>query len=78
MTPYSLQDAQTHLKDLIEAALQGETVWITDEQGTIVQLMRVLTGSAIIPRKAGSAKGLVVMSDDFDEPIDDFNEYMNP
>jgi hypothetical protein len=28
------------------------------------------------PRKAGSAKGMVKMSDDFDAPLDDFAEYM--
>jgi antitoxin (DNA-binding transcriptional repressor) of toxin-antitoxin stability system len=76
MTPYSLQDAQTHLKDLIQAALQGETVWITDEQGTIVQLSPVLSTPSPSPRKAGSAEGLIFMSDDFDEPLDDFSEYM--
>lgn len=27
-------------------------------------------------RKAGLAKGLINMSDDFDEPLDDFKEYM--
>lgn len=27
-------------------------------------------------RKAGSAKGMFVMSDDFDEPLEDFAEYM--
>lgn len=26
-------------------------------------------------RKARSAKGLIEMSDDFDEPLDDFTEY---
>jgi antitoxin (DNA-binding transcriptional repressor) of toxin-antitoxin stability system len=66
MSPYSLQDAQTHLKDLIQAALQGKTVWIADEQGMIVQLTPVLPGSMISPRKAGSAAGLVTMSHDFD------------
>ncbi len=29
-----------------------------------------------ITRKAGSAKGMFVMSPDFDEPLDDFKEYM--
>ncbi|WP_414619899.1 DUF2281 domain-containing protein [Calothrix sp. CCY 0018] len=28
------------------------------------------------PAKAGSAKGLVWMSDDFDEPLEEFKEYM--
>lgn len=27
-------------------------------------------------RKAGSAKGMFVMADDFDEPLEDFAEYM--
>ncbi len=29
-----------------------------------------------LKRKAGLAKGLIKMSDDFDEPLDDFKEYM--
>lgn len=28
------------------------------------------------PRKAGLAKGLIRMKKDFDEPLDDFKEYM--
>ncbi|WPP51446.1 type II toxin-antitoxin system VapB family antitoxin [Catalinimonas niigatensis] len=28
------------------------------------------------PRKAGLAKGLIQMREDFDEPLDDFKEYM--
>ena len=28
------------------------------------------------PRKFGSAKGFFVMRDDFDEPLQDFKEYM--
>jgi hypothetical protein len=27
-------------------------------------------------RQAGSAKGLIVMREDFDAPLDDFSEYM--
>ena len=29
-----------------------------------------------VPRKAGLAKGLIRMKEDFDEPLDDFKEYM--
>lgn len=28
------------------------------------------------PRKAGFLKGMIQMSDDFDEPLEDFKEYM--
>lgn len=27
-------------------------------------------------RQSGSARGMISMSDDFDEPLDDFSEYM--
>ena len=27
-------------------------------------------------RRAGSAKGMIRMADDFDEPLEDFDEYM--
>ncbi len=29
-----------------------------------------------IQRKAGSAKGLIHISEDFDQPLDDFKDYM--
>jgi Protein of unknown function (DUF2281) len=29
-----------------------------------------------ITPKAGTAKGLVIIADDFDEPLDDFKDYM--
>jgi hypothetical protein len=32
--------------------------------------------SGKIVRQPGLAKGLIVMSDDFDEPLDDFKDYM--
>lgn len=41
---------------------------------------RYRVSSSTIPtssvRKAGLHKGEIVMSDDFDEPLDDFKEYM--
>ena len=30
----------------------------------------------IVVRKSGLAKGLIKMTDDFDEPLDDFKDYM--
>lgn len=35
-----------------------------------------VTKTATIYRKAGSAEGLIQMSDDFDEPLDEFKDYM--
>jgi len=62
------------LLDLIEAALKGEDVFIRRDKESIVQLVPVTE----IKRqpKFGSAKGMIIMSDDFDDPLEDFEPYM--
>ena len=60
--------------NLIDAAMRGEPVFIERDDKTLVQLIPLKQGSR--PRKAGSAKGLLVMSPDFDAPLDDFSAYM--
>ena len=67
-------EAKRRLRDLIDAALRGETVLITQEDKKVVQLVPV-TAAKPHPQ-FGSAKGLIEMADDFDEPVDDFAEYM--
>ncbi len=71
--PVSAEDAQIHLPELIEAALHGETVLIASD-GAVVRLVPVVRPNR--QRKAGSARGQISMSDDFDAPLEDFAEYM--
>lgn len=72
MQRYSIDEAITHLPQLIEEARQGETILILDEGGKAVQLVPVT--SAQRRRQAGSARGQVTMSEDFDAPLTDFDE----
>jgi len=44
------------------------------EGQTEVQLVPVVPKNQ--PRKAGSAKGMVTIADDFDDPLPDFEDYM--
>lgn len=74
MDKYSLHDAQTHLDELIKDAQQGKTIYILDENDQAVKLVPVNLSAK--PRKAGSARGQIKMSSDFDTPISDFDEYM--
>jgi antitoxin (DNA-binding transcriptional repressor) of toxin-antitoxin stability system len=74
MERYSLQDAQDHLQKLIEDAQQGKTIVIQGEHNQAVQLVPVIESGK--KRKAGSARGLVKMANDFDAPLTDFDEYM--
>ena len=74
MQTVTLDEAKTQLVDLIEAAAAGEEVFIKKNEDLSVQLVP----RAVKRRKRqfGSAKGLISMAPDFDEPLEDFKEYM--
>lgn len=74
MTRVTIEEAQNRLADLILAAAGGEEVVISGNGQPAVKLVPVPTEK---PRpRFGSAKGLIVMADDFDAPLEDFKEYM--
>lgn len=74
MQQVTVSEAQINLVDLIDAAVSGEEIIITREGGPSVQLVpRILTTRK---RQFGSAKGLIFLSADFDEPLDELKEYM--
>ncbi len=74
MRQVTRDEAQAQLAELLDAALGGEEVYIGGEG---VALVRLLPVSASLPRRrAGTAKGLIHMSDDFDDPLPEFEEYM--
>jgi len=71
----NIHEAKTQLSKLIQAALNGKQVIIAKGNKPVVRL-EVLP-EAQGNRQIGNAKGLVLsMADDFDEPLDDFREYM--
>jgi antitoxin (DNA-binding transcriptional repressor) of toxin-antitoxin stability system len=74
MQQIDLNEAKKHLTALIEAALGGEEVVITQDDQPVLKLVRIPAPKT--RRKAGSAKGLITMSDDFDAPLEEFEEYM--
>ncbi len=74
MPTVTLDEAKTHLMDLIEAAAAGEEVFITKDEDLAVHLVPRLVKRH--KRQFGSAKGLIAMAPDFDEPLADFKEYL--
>lgn len=76
MIQITLDDATKRLPDLVDAAVRGEEVLITVEDTQGKRLVRLVPIVAERPRpRFGSAKGLFTMSEDFDDPIPDFDEY---
>ena len=74
MYQVKLAEAQVRLSRLIDAAIKGEVVFILKDEQQVVQLVPV--EPPVRRPQFGSAKGLIVMSDDFDAPLEDFKEYM--
>ncbi len=75
MHKIQLQDAEVQLAKLIDEAAAGEEVLITRDDGYVFKIVPVFQTSPY--PKFGSAKGEVEMSEDFDEPLKDFQEYMS-
>lgn len=73
MHQVNLKEAATQLAELIEEAAGGEEVIIIRSDGTSFKIVPI--GAVGVTPKFGSAKGLVRMSDDFDEPLEGFEEY---
>ena len=73
MHQVSIEEAKTTLPDLLEAAVGGDEVLIAKDDQHIVKLVPV-AGTKPAPQ-FGSAQGLITMAEDFDAPLEDFDEY---
>ncbi len=61
------------LPDLIESVINGEEVVFTRDNQPVAKLVAVKREK---PRpQFGSAKGLFTMTEDFDAPLEDFEDY---
>lgn len=69
-----LNHARTQLPELVRQAARGEDVILTEGGEPVAKIIPVTR--ALTPREFGSARGLIHMSDDFDEPLEEFKDYM--
>jgi antitoxin (DNA-binding transcriptional repressor) of toxin-antitoxin stability system len=71
----NIHEAKTHLSRLIQEALAVKTVIIARDNHRLVRLEGLPEAKS--PRMIGGAKDLVLhLADDFDTPLEDFQEYM--
>ena len=71
MTTLDIGQAKSNLSKLLDLAIKGEEIVITQDDKPVAKISPIKR-----PLKRGSAKGKVWMSDDFDENLEDFAEYM--
>lgn len=67
------QTKTLQLPDLIESVIGGEEVVFTQNNLPVAKLVAVEQQKA--RPQFGSGKGLFTMAEDFDEPLEDFEEY---
>jgi len=70
MHQVSITEAEQKFAQIVQAVLSGQEVIITENNEPIIKIISLKMNSS--KPKFGSAKGLIEMADDFDEPINTF------
>lgn len=73
MKTVTIHEAKTHLSRLLREVQAGEEVVIARRTTPLARLVPLL--AARQERRFGTARGLISIADDFDEPLADFDEY---
>jgi len=74
MLQLTLNEAQNQLPEILKAAAEGQQVIIQNHDGKNFQIISLPFSSQ--HSHYGSAKGIVKMLDNFDDPIENFEDYM--
>ena len=74
MTRVDFLQAGKRFEELMELAALGEEVIIDKDRRPFVKLMPLVVKPK--QRHFGSARDLIVIADNFDDPLPDFAEYM--
>ena len=73
MRTIALNEASARLAELTNEAAGGEEVVITRDDGAKFKIVPIVV--SVPAPKFGSAKGLIVIRDEFDHPVDEFQAY---
>lgn len=74
MMQLTVDEAKNQLSELLKAASKGEQVIIQNHEGQDFQIISL--APTVKHPHYGSAKGIVKMLDNFDDSIEEFEEYM--
>ncbi|OUL37575.1 DUF2281 domain-containing protein [Nostoc sp. T09] len=75
MKTIDINQALTEISELIEKAVDGEEIIITKNNQPLVKLVS-LQPLPKRPALFGSDQDLISITDDFDDPLEDFKDYM--
>lgn len=74
MENIDINQAQERFHELIDMTAGGNEIIITKSGRPIAKITAIASSKG--QRRFGTAKGLIKMADDFDEPLEDFKDYI--
>jgi prevent-host-death family protein len=69
----NIHEAKTNFSKLVKRVIEGEEITIAHDHVPVAKLVKIMHSDQ--KRKLGSAKSKIRISNDFDQPLDDFKEY---
>jgi prevent-host-death family protein len=76
MPAVTIEEAQNRLIELIHRLVPREEVVITENDEPVARLVPTAPAPAKNPRQFGTLRGSVLSMENFDDPVEDFEEYM--
>ena len=76
MTTITLEEAQASLSSLIHRLVPGDEIAIVENNRTVAKLIVTAPEPSTKPRQFGTLRGTVLSMEHFDDPLEDFAEYM--
>jgi prevent-host-death family protein len=74
MFQVNIHQAKTNLSKLIKKVVNGEEVVIAKGNIPLVKMVGLVSQKS--NRKVGSAQGIISISSAFDEPLEDFKDFL--
>ena len=74
MRQVNIHEAKTHFSKLLKEVINGNEIIIAKGNKPIAKLISIAENTP--KRRLGTAKGLFTIGPDFDEPLDEFEEYI--
>lgn len=76
MTRLTVQEAAKRLPELLQEARLGTEITLLEDGQPVAKIVALPYPPPSAPRVPGHAKGQIHMSDDFDDPLPEFADYM--
>ena len=75
MHAITLQEATAHISSVFSDVIHGEEIVITDREKPVLKMTPLIQDDPPRPQ-FGFLKGFFAVPDDFNEPLEDFKDYM--